>query len=66
MKVPRLARPWSARRISKLFEIAMVGSPIMVYWILAMVSEASCQALCTKWVSVDTEKISTPIFWNSA
>jgi hypothetical protein len=33
---------------------APVGSPIIGYLILPMVSEVSCQALCVKWVSVDT------------
>ena len=40
---------------SKLRVMVPVGSPIMVYWILPMVSEESCQALWVKWVSVDTE-----------
>ena len=32
-----------------------VGSPIIGYWILPIVSEVSCHALWVKWVSVDTE-----------
>ncbi len=38
-----------------LMVMSPVGSPIMVYWILPMVSEESCQALWVKCVSVDTE-----------
>src|SRR5258708_13677141 len=54
MKVPRSARPWPGRRTSKLLLISQVGSPSIVYLILRMVSDVSCHALCTKWVSVDT------------
>jgi hypothetical protein len=43
-----------------------VGSPIIGYVIFLMVSEASCQALWVKCVSVDTAYTSTPIFWKDA
>jgi hypothetical protein len=53
-KVPRSARPASSIITPKLRVMAPVGSPIIGYLILPMVSEVSCQALCVKWVSVDT------------
>src|SRR5690606_1113500 len=51
-KVARSARPWPSRITSKFRVISPVGSPIIGNWTLAMVSEASCQALWVKWVSV--------------
>src|SRR5690606_20203900 len=53
-KVARSARPWPSRMFSKLLVITPAGSPIIVYLILPIASEVSCQALCEKWVSVET------------
>jgi hypothetical protein len=52
-KVPRSARPASSIITPKL-RVPPVGSPIIGYWILPMVSEVSCQALWVKCVSVET------------
>ena len=59
-KVPRCAMPSSSIITSKLRVSVPVGSPASGYLILAMVSEVSCQALCAKWLSVDTPYTSTP------
>ena len=52
--VPRSARPTSSISTSKLRLMAPVGSPTMVYSILLIAGEVSCQALCAKCVSVET------------
>src|SRR5699024_12798720 len=64
MNVPRCAKPFSSSSTSKPLEIACDGSPIITYSILLIASEWSCQALCTKCVSVDTEETSAPSSFN--
>ena len=54
-RAPRSARPSSSIMTSKPRVIAPVGSPIIGYLIFLIVSDASAQALWTKWVSVETE-----------